>query len=220
MQFHTTILLLSALNLIAPTNATRGEVPAQPFLDRFQRAIRIAGEHMHQADQTFPKDYDIGGGCYTGFGTMLVRPQCRRAVAQMPSQHPDVDDITEGFDGPILTRHFYQSEPMIWKDNDCLIGVSLTDVSSAKGLYPQFREAAQLILDTCVIRGRGGMVRFGHFEVVLFDAKLLPGYEQQAAGNYIRDFSSKEDNIPFSTGLVRIDQNRGVIQTAFDVGDF
>ncbi|MCJ1421542.1 hypothetical protein MMC32_007906 [Xylographa parallela] len=219
MQFHTTILLLSALGLIVPTNAVRGEIPVQPLLDRFRTAIRAARGHMYMADQAFPQDYDNGGGCYTGFGTTMALSECRAAIARMPAQHPDVDDITEGFDGPILTRTFHQNDPMIWKDNDCLIGVSLLDVPTAKGLYPLFKEAAQLIFDNCVIRSRGGMVRFAHFEVVLFDAKLLPGYVQGAPADYIHTFSSDEDNIPFSMGLVRIDQNRGVIQQGFDVGD-
>ncbi|MCJ1379481.1 hypothetical protein MMC17_002582 [Xylographa soralifera] len=213
------ILLLSTLDLIAPTNAVKIEVPASALLYRFQEAIRRARKHMNRPDHALPLDYMMGGACYTGFGTSMNLAQCRGAIAQMPDQHPDVDDIVEGYSGPILTRNFDKDKPLIWRSNDCLIGVSLMDVPRAKGLYPLFREAAQLIFDKCVMRSRGGMIRFGHFEVVLFDAKLLPGYEQQATPEFIRNFALEEDNIPFSKGLIRIDQIRDLIAHGFDVGN-
>ncbi|MCJ1289060.1 hypothetical protein MMC34_000592 [Xylographa carneopallida] len=215
MYFYTIALLLSALDYITATNYAETEIPVQPLFIRFQKAMSVAQRHMRLMDQAYPVVYDYGGGCYTGYGALSLT-QCRSAISKMPSQHPSVDDITEGMIGPVLTRNFYQERPLVWRSDDCLIGVSVMDAPRAKGLYPLFREAAQLILDRCVVRARGGLVRFAHFEVVLFDARTLPGYGQR---DFIRDFAVQEDNIPFSTGLVRIDQNRGAIQQGFDVGD-
>ncbi|MCJ1284864.1 hypothetical protein MMC26_004201 [Xylographa opegraphella] len=221
MPFRSPVLLLlSALDLAASTRpSTEIEIPADPLLNRFQSAMTFALEHMNLVDRAYPAWYDNGGGCYFGYGTSLSGAQCRAAVAQMPSQNPDVDDVTEGTNGPILTRNFYQTMPLIWRSNDCLIGVSVSDVRRAKGLYPLFKEAAQLILDTCVTRARGGLVRFGHFEVILFDAKLLPGYEEQATRNFIYDFAMQEANIPFSTGLLRMDPRREAMELGFEVGN-
>lgn len=150
----------------------------------------------------FPIDFAVGGGCFGGYGRSIPLPSCRVALSFMPSAHPSPSDIVVGTKSPILTLNFYRASPKVWTHSDCVIGVSLLDVPTAKGLYPPLKQAASLITDHCVVRGLGGLVRFAHFEVVVFDARLLPGYERP--GGSIFEFSSQMENIPFSTGLKRL----------------
>ena len=201
------LLLLSAPDLTTPMSPPSREIPAMPLLTGFQDAMSRAYSAMNMEDRAYPRVYDTGGGCYTGYGTSMSRVQCGYAIALMPAQDPDVDDITEGMSGPILTRNFYRTQPLVWRNKDCLIGVTVSDVGRAKGFYPLFREAAQMIQDTCVTRARGGLIRFRHFEVIIFDARLLPGYEQQDTQDFIFNFASQRDNVPFSRGVIRSGQS-------------
>ena len=81
-----------------------------------------------------------------------------------------------------------------------MIGLSVLDEAAARGLQRTFRDAAGRILDGCVMRAVGGMVRFAHFEVVVFDQTLLP----QALGDPVLAFASNPFNIPFSVGLDKL----------------
>ena len=92
---------------------------------------------------------------------------------------------------------FKQYRPMLWKDGTCLIGVSVFDEIETRGLLKFFRDAAGLIVDRCVTRATGGLVRFAHFEVVVFDDALLPKISE----DYVTAFAQWGPNIPFSKGL-------------------
>ncbi|MCJ1377666.1 hypothetical protein MMC17_000762 [Xylographa soralifera] len=147
-----------------------------------------------------PAPFGHGGGCYTGFGH-VSRQVCRGALDLMPSHNLSPEDVTEGPLGQVVTRTFNRGEPKIWRlDPGCIIGVSLYDETSAKGLAPLFKEAASLIIGNCVGRSIGGLLRFSHFEVIVFDEGLLP----RPVPDYIFDFSRQSENIPFSQGLYRL----------------
>ncbi|MCJ1432448.1 hypothetical protein MMC27_001804 [Xylographa pallens] len=199
--FLTLIHLLYTFRLA--TSMTNG-IPAAPLLSKFRYAMGVAERHMQGADQTMPFAFENGGGCFTGFGRVSLQ-ECVDALAQMPSHNLSPDDITEGPHGQVLTLDFKRREPKIWKTGGaCVIGLSLYDKPSAKGLYPHFQEAASLIVNTCAARGIGGLIRFSHFEVVVFDEGMLP----RPVPNHIFDFSQYSSNIPFSRGLRRLWERR------------
>ncbi|MCJ1414474.1 hypothetical protein MMC32_000800 [Xylographa parallela] len=179
-------------------------IPAAPLLAKFRHAMESAELHMRGVDHAVPFAFENGGGCFTGFGRVSLQ-ECLDTLTLMPSHDLSPNDITDGPHGQILTRDFHRREPKIWKRRGaCVIGLSLYDKPSAKGLYPQFQEAAGLIVNKCAARGIGGLIRFSHFEVVVFDEGVLP----RPVPDYIFDFSRYSSNIPFSRGLLRLWERR------------
>ena len=165
---------------------------------------------MSRSDGVTPRPYENGGGCYTAFGH-VNRQEYLDSLAYMPFHNLNPHDILDGPQGPMLTLEFHRNMPKVWKGaNNCVIGVSLYDRPMVKGLYPHFRDAASLIIDKCAARGIGGLVRFSHFEVIVFDEAVLPGQDSQP----ILEFSRQRANIPFSEGLRRWwdQRNRAAVQ--------
>ncbi|MCJ1318454.1 hypothetical protein MMC15_003782 [Xylographa vitiligo] len=206
MRCHTRIFLIltQLLNSFSPATSTDRDIPAEPLLAGFHLAMERAESNMRRNDPRLPVHFKTGGGCYGGFGR-VSQQECQAALGLMPSHNLSPDDVTDGPDGQVLTRTFVQCRPLIWKrDGRCVIGVSIYDKPTVKGLYPPFREAASLIIDQCAARGVGGLIRFSHFEVVVFDERLLP----TLVPDYIFDFSRRSENIPFSRGLRRLWEQR------------
>ena len=93
---------------------------------------------------------------------------------------------------------------MVWSHGSCVIGVSLFDELETRGLYGTFRDAAGLTVNNCATRAVGGMLRFAHFEVVVFDASVLLPVMQLNAHNFLKNIT----NLPFSAGLERLWRHR------------
>ena len=167
-------------------------------------ALEKARRHMGRTAPPIPPPFSIGGGCYTGFGTSLNVQDCRTALGQMPSNNLDPHDIQITGTGHWIARIFDYDHPLLWKYNRCLIGVSLYDTTRTRGLYPAFRNAAGAIVDGCVARSTGGLVRFAHFEVVVFEDSLLP----RQTPDYVFDFLNDPGNLPLSAGLERLWRER------------
>ena len=167
-------------------------------------AMEDAEKSMQLHSAAIPAAYTSGGGCYTGFGTALNNLDCILAYAKMPSENRP-NDVYELNSVPQVAPVFEQRYPRIWSHKNCIIGASVYDERQAKGLYPAFRFAAGLILDKCVARATGGLLRFAHFEVVMFDGALLP----RDSPFPLSDFTTNFANIPFSKGLTRLWSARG-----------
>ncbi|MCJ1292581.1 hypothetical protein MMC34_004132 [Xylographa carneopallida] len=197
-------LLKQLLIYLTFVTSTSDPISARPLLAKFHSAMEEADLRMRGVDHPTAVRFENGGGCYTGFGHVNLQ-ECRDALALMPSHNLRPDDLTEGLDGQVLTRDFYRREPKIWKAaGECVIGATLYDRAGVKGLYPLFQQAASLIIQKCAARSIGGLIRFSHFEVVVFDQGLLP----RRVPDYIYDFSRQSVNIPFSRGLERLWQQR------------
>ena len=199
----TTICSFTFLYLIYVSQATNHAKP--PFLvadltRKLNKGLRLASDFMAKTSQAIPEDFGEGGGCYTSYGTSLRSPDCRAALNLMPSKNIRPDDVRDTPAGPEVMRAFERSNPLAWKHNNCVIGVSLRHVGRIMGLYPPLRECASLIVNRCVTRAQGGMVRFGFFEVVVFDDTLLP----QAGTDTIFQFTSNPNHIPWSRGLTQL----------------
>ncbi|MCJ1398512.1 hypothetical protein MMC11_001712 [Xylographa trunciseda] len=194
------LVLIQLLNSFLLATSMPGDVPAAPFLSKFHRAMVRAESSMIGVDREIPVAFGSGGGCYRGYGDVSTH-ECRETLALMPSQNLNPNDIIQGPNGQLLTRDFERRDPMIWKGNNrCIIGVSLYEARLVKGLYPQFKEAASLIIEKCSGRGRGGVIRFAHFEVVVFDERVLPRH----VPDYFNEFFRQSANIPLSRGLNRL----------------
>ncbi|MCJ1471665.1 hypothetical protein MMC13_000305 [Lambiella insularis] len=198
MRFPANILLLSlGLSVALLASFSTGSY-LEGLRSRFSRAMEMADRVMRRDTHQWPQVFANGGGCFSGYGRLLPPPSCRSALEQMPAEGIAAG---AGYRGPHM---FTSSRPLIWRHGDCLIGVSTYRVDQVEGLYPLFRQAAGLIVDRCVARQNGGLVRFAPFEVVVFDARLLPGYERQDVDDFLFDFSSRSENMPFSRGLQRL----------------
>ena len=188
-----TLIYLSCVSLAKP-----------PFLvaelmRKLDKGLRLASDFMAKTSTTRPEGFGEGGGCYTSYGTL--RPQdCQAALALMPSENISPDDVRDTAAGPEVMRAFERSNPLAWKYNNCVIGVGVRHTARTMGLYPPLKDCASMIVNRCVTRAQGGIVRFGYFEVVVFDDTLLP----RTVPDYIFHFVSDPRNIPWSRGLERL----------------
>ena len=148
----------------------------------------------------FNGDYTSGGACYRGFGTSLNYRDCKGALSLMPPALYNPRELKISTTGLLIDTIYEQHYPLIWMHGNCVIGVSVFDEAAARGLQRTFRDAAGTIVGDCVSRAIGGMVRFAHFEVVVFQETLLP----RGLGNPIFAFAYNPFNIPFSAGLERL----------------
>ena len=171
---------------------------AASLLSKLDTAMRIATRYMQRRSYVLPLDFNMGGGCYTGFGESLRFQDCQVALAMIPGVRPG--DIAFTARGILVRPEFRLGSPLVWSHGSCSIGVSVRNSYASRGLYSTFAAAARLILGRCVGRGHGGMVRFGFFEVVIFDNRLLPRTGPDCLPNFI----SNIENLPFSNGLARL----------------
>ena len=189
---HLSLLFcLSGAPVIAPFTVT-------DLLSKLDAGLRTALYHMNGRSYALPFEFNKGGGCYTGFGNTLRVPDCQHAMTMIPGLR--FGDISYSPQGILVLPEFHLENPMVWSYGFCSVGVSIRKTYVTKGLYPTFWTAAHLILEKCVAKAHGGMVRFGYFEVVIFDSRLLP----QTGPNYITNFFSNVENLPLSNGLRRL----------------
>ena len=157
---------------------------------------------MRSIDRALPifdTAYASGGACYRGFGASIRYQDCSAALRLMPALY-DPREVKLSPAGLLVDAVYEAHRPVVWKHGNCVIGLSLFDALAARGLQRTFREAAGTIFDECVTRAIGGMVRFAHFEVVVFQETLLPrGLEEPVTA-----FAHDPLNIPFSTGVERL----------------
>ena len=185
---------------------TRAKPPflVAELMHKLDKGMRLASEFMAKTSMDIPESFGEGGGCYKAFGTSLRLQDCQAALALMRTENISPDDVRDTAAGPEVMRAFERSNMLAWKHNNCVIGVSVRHTARTMGLYPPFRDCASLIINRCVSRADGGMVRFGYFEVVVFDDTVLP----RTVPDYIYDWVSDPRNIPWSRGLERLWRER------------
>ena len=194
--------LLLCLTFISQTQAVLN-LQVSDLMGQLDSALREAQTVMKRFDRILPPSgeaYTSGGACYRAFGTSLSYRDCRGALALMPSVLYGPDEIKMSATGLWVNIIYGQSSPLIWRHGNCVIGVTVFDEMVARGLQRTFRAAAGTIVDNCVTRAVGGMVRFAHFEVIVFDETLLP----REFGDPLLAFAHKLSNIPLSAGLKRL----------------
>ena len=189
--------------LLSPLTHAAPELRYLDLLRLLQRSLQSAYSSMqgYTAVLPSPLPFYSGGNCYSGYGTSINYSDCNLALSAMPPEALRPGDVVVTRAGEVLVVPvFEQYRPMVWRHGTCIIGVSIYDVANARGLYKTFRDAAKLIINQCVSRATGGLVRYAQFEVVIFDDAFLPKLD----GDYVRAFARWGPNIPFSKGLATL----------------